>query len=60
MGIARSAVDAPIEGSPPDSPSVLAKPVSVATATLRALGLLAVALILILVLLPVAIVAAGT
>ena len=48
-------IDTPNEGA-----AVLAKPVSVARATLRALGLLAVAVILILVLLPVAIVAAGT
>jgi len=60
MGIARSAVDAPIDRPPPDEPGVPANPISVVTATLRALGLLAVALILILVLLPVAIVAAGT
>jgi hypothetical protein len=46
--------------TPNDGPVVQAKPLSVATATLRALGLLAIAVILILVLLPVAIVAAGT
>ena len=54
MGIA-----APITDAPADGAVVLAKPVSIATATLRALGLLAIALILILGMLPVAILAAG-
>ena len=60
MGIARPAIEPPTDSSPADGASLLARPVSVAIATLRALGLLAVALILILILLPFAVVAAGT
>jgi hypothetical protein len=50
----------PIDDKPDDGGAAPATPVSVVGATLRALGLLAIALILILVVLPVAIVAAGT